>query len=212
MISRWKARTHDTHMKRDLPYLLNLENSTKYMLLGDSHFERLLTTNKGKLLKFLKNNVFNASVGGDRIENILYRLESKQGLLCLLGKKRQPKVMVIMMGSNNLLMNPPDSPTSLVDKFIMVLEYIQTQLPQTKLITWAIPNDFHNTPSIAKYNKLLEKVCKKYDVDFSDELYQFTRIKSKNMNMFADHIHLSTIIYSRVVIPILNKYFIYYKM
>ncbi|CAF0752628.1 unnamed protein product [Adineta steineri] len=70
------------------------------VLLGDSMMERFKTTGKHTQVGQLRYpQVFNAGVGGDRIENVLYRIDL--GLLRLL-KHKNPKLVVLQVGTNNL--------------------------------------------------------------------------------------------------------------
>lgn len=70
------------------------------VLLGDSMLERFQTTGKYTQIGGLQYpRVFNAGVGGDKIENVLYRI--RLGLLSIL-KAKNPKLVVIHIGTNNL--------------------------------------------------------------------------------------------------------------
>lgn len=68
------------------------------VFIGDSMLERLKTTGAHTQITHLPSS-FNAGVGGDKIENVLYRLDL--GMMDLLGE-RNVKVWVVMVGTNNL--------------------------------------------------------------------------------------------------------------
>ncbi|KAG9232305.1 SGNH hydrolase-type esterase domain-containing protein [Amylocarpus encephaloides] len=70
------------------------------VLLGDSMFERFKTTGlETKLGQMTYPSLFNCGVGGDKIENVLYRLEN--GTMDAL-MDRGVKCWIVMIGTNNL--------------------------------------------------------------------------------------------------------------
>lgn len=70
-----KSRSHDTHNEIHLPILSqNPALAFTTVLVGDSMIERLKTTGSSTRIARLPSS-FNAGVGGDRIENVLYRLD-----------------------------------------------------------------------------------------------------------------------------------------
>jgi lysophospholipase L1-like esterase len=96
---KFKSRSHDTHHSTHLPELTSsASGSMNVVFIGDSMFERLKTTGINTKLASLPTS-FNAGIGGDKIENVLYRLDL--GLLDLLEKKNV-KLWVVMVGTNNL--------------------------------------------------------------------------------------------------------------
>lgn len=62
---KWKQRTHETHMRRDLPRCRDPKQSVRHLLIGSSHFERLISHG-------LAGDMFVAGVGGDCAEHMLY--------------------------------------------------------------------------------------------------------------------------------------------
>ena len=112
--ARFKQRSHDTHTQTHKPQLessssINSSPTTAaselppqidVVLLGDSMLERFQTTGKYTQIGQLQYpRVFNGGVGGDKIENVLFRL--RLGLLSMLNAKN-PKLVVIHIGTNNL--------------------------------------------------------------------------------------------------------------
>lgn len=103
--ARFKQRSHDTNTLTHQPQLehllsTNASPSIEIVLLGSSTIERFKTTGKNTQLGQLHfPQAFNAGVGGDKIENILYRVDL--GLLRLL-KPTNPKLIVLQLGTNNL--------------------------------------------------------------------------------------------------------------
>ncbi|KAF6816023.1 acetylhydrolase [Colletotrichum plurivorum] len=131
--AKYKQRSYETSRDRHIPELRSHPDEPSVVLLGDSMIERMITT--GLSSSFLpwpsagmvsddviaqhNNNasapvlrrlecVFNAGVGGDKIENLVYRLVGStdvdrpiDSLLDLL-RQRKVRVWVLHVGTNNL--------------------------------------------------------------------------------------------------------------
>ncbi|KAL2882725.1 hypothetical protein SGCOL_001936 [Colletotrichum sp. CLE4] len=130
---KYKQRSHETSRDRHLVELEDNPEQPSIVLLGDSMIERMITTglspsfdpwpsatmisdetmtqhqlqassaSPGRL-----QGVFNAGVGGDKFENVIYRLTGSpepsrplDGLLKAL-RKRTVKLWVLHVGTNNL--------------------------------------------------------------------------------------------------------------
>ncbi|KAF8854658.1 SGNH hydrolase [Acephala macrosclerotiorum] len=103
---KFKARSHETHQEVHVPSLTAQlsSNPITTLLIGDSMFERLkttgLNTHTSKFCSQSNSPTFNAGVGGDKIENVLYRLDL--GLLDILSQQKEElKLCVVMIGTNN---------------------------------------------------------------------------------------------------------------
>ncbi|CAF0984153.1 unnamed protein product [Rotaria sordida] len=144
--ARFKQRSHDTHTETHRPQLesSSLINSSPttttselppqidVVLLGDSMLERFKTTGKDTQIGQLQYpRMFNAGVGGDKVENVLYRIEL--GLLIML-KAKNPKLIVIHIGTNNL--QPKRSLHGLhLDNYHLLLQALLRFLPvQTQIL------------------------------------------------------------------------------
>ena len=118
MQAKWKEQTETTHAKH-MNMLKMDKHSGSVLLLGDSMMERWQTTGKDLPL----GNVFNAGVGGDRICNLLWRIEN--GILDAGDFSR----VVLMIGTNDL---EKTQPKALVDGISQVVGEIQKRkLPFT---------------------------------------------------------------------------------
>ena len=117
--ARFKQRSHDTHTQTHKPQLEGSPaihspstaaacepiSRIDVVLLGDSMLERFKTTGKYTQIGQLQYpHAFNGGVGGDKIENILYRISL--GLFSMLEAKT-PKLVVIHIGTNNLQPKQP---------------------------------------------------------------------------------------------------------
>jgi hypothetical protein len=76
---KYKERSNQTHDTVHAPLLAQQPSKPIWcLLLGDSMLERLKTTGAHtQLAQIGYADVFNAGVGGDRIQNVLYRLGTK---------------------------------------------------------------------------------------------------------------------------------------
>lgn len=121
---KFKDRSHSTFLDVHLPELTHLSeiprdvntpvsltsNDTAFLpnitptrplstvLIGDSMVERLKTTGSSTGLAQLPGS-FNAGCGGDKIENVLFRLDL---MYPLLQKCSSIKLWIVMVGTNNL--------------------------------------------------------------------------------------------------------------
>ncbi|KAK0623904.1 SGNH hydrolase-type esterase domain-containing protein [Immersiella caudata] len=128
-IAKYKLRSHETSLNSHLPLLQPspTNQGPSIIFLGDSMFERFLTTGSSPnfpapwpsptLLPTLPADanstrlphVFNAGVGGDKIQNISYRLLGSDsadnpllGLAAALANVKSVKLWVLHAGTNNL--------------------------------------------------------------------------------------------------------------
>jgi lysophospholipase L1-like esterase len=132
---KFKQRSHDTYLNVHIPQLENTTSPIRTILLGDSMIERLKTTGQRTKTSNLPNT-FNAGVGGDKIENVLYRIDL--GLLDLL-KKRQEKVKlwVVMIGTNNLT-SKRGLRAEEIERYKRLLQVLFEAFPESKAIVCEI--------------------------------------------------------------------------
>jgi lysophospholipase L1-like esterase len=116
--SSFKQRSIDSAKKVHLPRLQHKSANHQYILIGDSMFERYLTTGSGKSdnpvnadavqdnyepknlwSKYHRLRTMNMGVGGDSISNVLYRMFD---LNCIGNCPSNPKKIVIWVGSNDI--------------------------------------------------------------------------------------------------------------
>lgn len=198
----WKKRTHDTHMKQHLPRVKNHQQPLRVMLLGDSHFERLVWFHP-KIAQQIPPDVMVASVGGDKVEHVHYRLESRDGLLYNLKQRPQlPEKIIVMAGGNNL--NKARDVAPAVAAMVRLLMYVQKECPTIQLEVWAVPRSNrpdHNT-WITEYNTQLAQQLP-HGITWNDELWQTTQ-SLKNSQLFLPDGHFHYHGYQKVVIPLLQ--------
>lgn len=198
-ISKYKQRTDETtkeHIKQ-LTELHVIDKMPKILLLGDSLFERFKTMT-GEPTKiwtdngFDKLDIFNAGIGGDQIQNVLYRI-TEQKILTYLGKSI--KKIILMIGANNI---ENDKPLDMIKGVKTIIGLIRDVYPLTPLYVLGIPprkrssskakNNEDLLKKIKEYNKLLESLPEKY-VD-TYELF-VDKDGKMNDNLFVDVVHFN---------------------
>jgi lysophospholipase L1-like esterase len=98
-------------------------------------------------------NAANFGIGGDRTQHVLWRIENGE----LEGIK--PKVVVLMIGTNNLAADPPDRIAAGITR---IVETIRSKLPETKVLLLGIfPRGEQPTdPNRAKIKSINETIAK----------------------------------------------------
>jgi lysophospholipase L1-like esterase len=109
----------------------------------------------------------NCGIAADRTEHILFRLQA----LDLANAK--PRALVLMMGTNNLGMEPPDSPEEVAKACAAALDIIQKASPETRILLLTIPPSGPEPNSalrrsIRTTNDLLRRLAKQRDVPVLD--------------------------------------------
>jgi hypothetical protein len=200
----YKKRTHDTHMQKHLPYARNTDNTIKTVLLGTSHFERLVWFNQ-QIRQHVSRDTFVAGVGGDRVEHILYRLESKEGLIEALGSRKPlPERIILLAGGNNVIaLRRPDTPEATMEKMRYVVREIKKRLAGVTLEVWAIPRDKARSSVVGLYNRLLKDMCQQENVPYSDDVY--TKSIEADNGIFHDDVHLNVRGYLECMVPFLPR-------
>jgi hypothetical protein len=125
---KYKKRSEITHDTVHKPLLSQLPvTQIRCLLLGSSMLERFITTGKHtKLGQLAFPNLLNAGVGGDRIQNVVYRLGTKDLFSGL--KQRGVKFAILNMGTNNLRRNRGLTGGE-IEEYAMVLEALTRAAP-----------------------------------------------------------------------------------
>ena len=138
---RWFMRNHASYVQQTQTKKIDL------CFLGDSITAMWPQDSFRK--NFGKYNTVNFGVGGDRTENVLWRLENGE----LKGKS--PKVIVLMIGTNNLGFNTIEEVALGVET---VVKNLQGKFPQTKILLLGILPKAGNAQEPTE--KMLEKIKK----------------------------------------------------
>lgn len=189
-IGKWKQRTFDT-FNEQLNYLT--KNEPTMMLLGDSLFERIkFNQNNHNFLS--QNNVFNAGIGGDRIENVIYRISDLKLFDYLDGSKLRK--IILMIGTNNIENCKPIDMAEGFSKIIELIRYHVNSDCQINVI--GILPRFTKNKKIdviklaSEYNQLIKEICMINNlsyIDLSEKFFNNAGILDKKY--FIDDVHLS---------------------
>jgi GDSL-like Lipase/Acylhydrolase family len=160
---KYKQRSDQTHDSVHEPLLT--ENPLEpiwCLLLGDSMLERLKTTGaRTDLGKGQFPHIFNAGVGGDRIQNVLYRLDTK-GLFWDL-KSHRVKYAVLHMGTNDLRPKRGLNFATLT-QYSLVVEALHRAAPGIKiLVTGLMPRTDVDEVFIHRSNQALQNLVQEYN-------------------------------------------------
>lgn len=190
-IPKYKQRSLDTHNKTHLPYLES--NVPDVILIGDSMFERFEWRDDAKAVwqdKLAKYNIGNFGVGGDKIENILYRIIDL-GLLKYF--KETPKKIIVMAGANDIERTPIGVMIDGINQIIYKLELtfplakfyvfgmlprIADKIPEEKIFSKVV--DFNN--HLSKMNGITYSWCGDKLIDANNKTIR---------KYFVDNVHLN---------------------
>ncbi|MDA1045236.1 MAG: GDSL-type esterase/lipase family protein [Verrucomicrobia bacterium] len=179
---RWFWRNHGENMQK------TKNNNFDLCFLGDSITQGW----PGDLLneRFGKYRPANFGIGGDRCENVLWRLENGE----LAGTN--PKVIVLLLGTNNSGMNTPEEMALGV---ATVVKKLRTMLPKTKIMLMAIfpSQNPVNGEKIKKANTYLETLDDGTMIRFINVNANFLNKDGNYRNdMFQDDVHLARLGYA----------------
>lgn len=166
-------------------------NPRPIILIGDSMLERFKTT--GLLIKSKissRPETFNAGVGGDKIENVIYRLDL--GLLQLL-QPLLPLLWVVHIGTNNLRgKKKPLRPFEL-DNYALLLRALLSVSPlDAKVLAVGIfrRKDIDDA-SVRTSNEAIKAVVDKMNGALGSERVRFVEQPDQLSNAhLVDHVHL----------------------
>lgn len=209
--ARFKQRSFDTHTQTHhpqlespastiVPALLSLQTLPQIdvVLLGDSMLERFKTSgNNTQIGQMSYPQLFNAGVGGDKIENVLYRVDL--GLLRLL-KPKNPKVVVIHLGTNNL-QQKRGLECQHLDEYYLLLQALLISLSNRPkvLVTGLFKRRDIDEEYITQSNMALEALVariskeemKKHEMQ-QDNIHWMAPPKEIGRQHLDDNVHLNT--------------------
>lgn len=170
MKPKWKKRSEDTTNKH-VEYLSGTENDI--VLIGTSMFERFQYVPAGQNAWNAHNlntkNIFNCGVGGDRIENILYRIKDRKVLKYM---KNIPSKMIVMCGANDVDGNKPVD--LLADGVYQILNCIRERFPDQKRTKLYLIGAYPR-----KSDKISEENVYKRVLDFNTKIQ---KLNAKNLD------------------------------
>lgn len=133
------------------------------LFLGDSITDWWSRRGEGSWLKFAPYRPANFGIAGDRTEHLLWRITNGEleGI--------QPRVVVIMIGTNNVRRDEPAWTAAGVAK---IVETVREKLPKAKILLLAVfPRDRHDSSSRQRndeVNRLIKQLADDKTVHFLD--------------------------------------------
>lgn len=126
------------------------------LFLGDSITERWLTHGKDvwKDRYVDKYKVADFGIGGDRTQHVLWRIEhgELEGI--------HPKVVVLMIGTNNAASNPP---AQIADGIKKIIDHIRSKTGAKVLLLGIFPRGKNNADPRRKVDSEVNQIIKSYD-------------------------------------------------
>lgn len=102
--------------------------------IGDSLTEFWLHTGRAAWeMTFAPLKAINLGLAADRTEHILNRIQRLEF------RRANPKLVVLMMGTNNLGMTPPDNPEDVARAVVAGVTFLRTKLPKASILLLGIP-------------------------------------------------------------------------
>jgi lysophospholipase L1-like esterase len=139
-------------------------------------------------LRYAPLNAANFGVGGDRTQNVLWRITDGGELDGL-----SPKVVVLLIGTNNLGTDPPDAIAAGIEKIVVT---IRTKSPTTKVLLLAPFPRTMGGPKIADALTDVKRIISKLD-DGQNVRYLDISLKLADANgnpqtgVYEDGLHLT---------------------
>jgi len=173
---RWYMRNHASNLEKTKRHKFDI------CFLGDS----ITAMWPGDLLQKTcgKAQVTNFGIGGDRTENVLWRLD--RGEL----DKTSPKVIVLLIGTNNMGFN---TPAEIAEGVAAVIARLQVKCPSAKILLVGIFQK-KDTPAekIVATNALLAKLDDGKGIRYRDFGALFLDEQGKlKPGMLSDSVHLT---------------------
>ncbi|KAF9873420.1 hypothetical protein CkaCkLH20_09233 [Colletotrichum karsti] len=232
--AKFKRRSYETSRDRHLPALQTHPNEPSIVLLGDSMLERMITTgltpsfqpwpsrtmiSNDSIAHLCKEDsaptirrlrgVFNAGVGGDKFENIIYRLvgsstpENPLDSLLDTLRNRDVKLWVLHAGTNNLRPRRglSDSDLSLLRRIIEAL----LEAGGKVLLTGLFRRKNIDDELVAKANESYRRMVDEFREDGNSRVEFLPAPKVDLETCLVDDVHLNVKGYQIWSKPLLQK-------
>ena len=199
----FKQRSFDTN-NQHLQFLNSENKNYTHLMLGDSMLENFLNMYSG--LSFFKQimakvDIFNAGVGGDKVENVLYRVI--EGKLLDHPSLKTVKCVYLLLGTNNLNNKNSACKDTIINGISKLVDLLINRLPhlETIHILKISPRTDINQYLIDEVNLLIAQYIedvKQYGLDanitlinWTDKLYD-NKMQQMKKEYFYDNVHLNT--------------------
>jgi len=177
---------------------ISKEGKAQIVFLGDSITEGWEGAGaKAWAEHYANRSAANFGIGGDQTGHILWRLDNGN----FDGVK--PKLVVLMIGTNNTTSNPKQSPEDIAAGIKAILDRLAAKTPDTKVLLLSIfprgetPEDANRKNNVA-INALIEKFADGARVYYKDISAKFVDAQGKlSKEVAPDLLHLSPAGYDR---------------
>ena len=127
-------------------------------------------------------HAYDYGIGGDKTENLVYRIESGEVA------NLHPKVVVLMIGTNNLAQ---DSVEDISKGVKAVVDLLHSKLPNSKILLLAIlPRNTYND-KVKQLNALISKFANGNSVTFLSMNNHFEDAKGIHSDLYVEGLHLN---------------------
>lgn len=183
--SKHKARSHETHHSKHIPFIT--PSNFEIVLIGDSMIERFETTGATTRIAKLPSSL-NVGVGGDKIENVLYRLDI--GLLDVL-QDRNTKIWLLAIGTNNL--GKKGLKDGDLERYRVLLRALLGIAEGSKVLACEVfRREDIADKVVAESNRLLRQVVANVNVEVGGEKVVWSDAPAEiTGNVRVDHVHLN---------------------
>ena len=190
--AKYKERSLQTHNERHAKEFESLTGPLKVVLIGDSMIERMLafsgsTTFSAQPLQIpnLPSSI-NLGVGGDKIENVLYRMDL--GLWTLLSQHKDDIQLIILhVGTNNLRPKGPFREAE-VWRYMLLVEMLKRLLrPGGRLLCTGLIERKDVDKKFVEANNATLKMA----VEDSCEELEWSDPPEMPSENLVDHVHLN---------------------
>lgn len=164
------------------------------IFVGDSITQRWETDGKEIWARYYAHrNAVNLGISGDRTQHVLWRLDhgNLEGI--------EPKVAVVMIGTNNVT-SAPACVAEVAAGVTAVVSKLREHLPQTRIVLVAIvPRGEHPSAlrgNVLQINQIIRKLADEQNVFWVDFGYRLVRDDGTiPPELMRDHLHLTALGY-----------------
>jgi hypothetical protein len=203
MKSKYKKRSEETTLTSHIP-TLQLNSTPQVLLIGTSMFERFgympEAESAWKKYQLDQCDIFNCSVGGDQICNIMYRLMDLDVLRYITSN---PRLTILMAGANDIEKGDSDE---MVNGMLQIIRHVKSRFPSTKIqIIGMYPrkSDRYTESKVyervLEYNLKLKNQCDALKIAYTyygDDILTLDKA-SIDPNCLVDNVHFSNLGYNR---------------
>ena len=180
------ARTDEYWVNKHKSFLETTKqhaNDIHLLFYGDSITEGWAGNGKNVWKQYYGNlHAYDYGIGGDKTENLVYRIGSGEVA------NLHPKVVVLMIGTNNLA---SDSVEDISKGVKAVVDLLDSKLPNSKILLLAVlPRSTHND-KVKQLNNLISKFHNGNSVTFLSMNSHFEDAKGIHSDLYVEGLHLN---------------------